>query len=103
MSDSFVTPWTIVCQAPLAMRFSREEYWSGLPFPSSGDLPNPGIEIMSSALQADSLPLNHQGSLQSVLACKNQPVVCLGKGPEKVLMYLNNSVDQSIWKTLVEG
>ena len=46
-------PWTI---APLSMRFSRHEYWSGLPFPSSGDLPNAGIEPGSPALQADSLP-----------------------------------------------
>ena len=37
-------PWTVACQAPLSMRFSRQEYWSGLPFPSPGDLPNPGIE-----------------------------------------------------------
>ena len=51
----FKTPWTVACQAPLSMRFSRQEYWSGLPFPSPGDLPNPGIEPGSSALQADSL------------------------------------------------
>ena len=38
------TPWTVACQAPLSMRFSREEYWRGLPFPTSGDLPNSGIE-----------------------------------------------------------
>ena len=44
------------------MGFSRQEYWSGLPFPSPGDLPDPGIEPMSPALQADSLPLSHQGS-----------------------------------------
>ena len=50
------TPWTVTCQAPLAMRFFRQEYWSGLPFPSPGDLPNPGIEPGSSALQAGSLP-----------------------------------------------
>ena len=49
-------PWTVACQAPLSMRFSRQEYWSGLPFPSPGDLPNPGIEPRSSALQADDLP-----------------------------------------------
>ena len=42
-----VTPWTAACQASLTMRFSRQEYWSGLPFPSSGDLPNPGIEPAS--------------------------------------------------------
>ena len=55
MSDS-ATPWTVVCQAPLFMEFSRQEYWSGLPFPSPGDLPNPVIELGSPALQADSLP-----------------------------------------------
>ena len=55
MSDS-VTPWTITCQAPLSMEFSRQEYWSGLPFPSLGDLSNPEIEPRSPALQADSLP-----------------------------------------------
>ena len=51
-----VTPWTIAHQAPLSMRFSRQEYWSGLPFPSLGDLPNPGIKPRSPALQADSFP-----------------------------------------------
>ena len=50
------TAWTVVCQASLSMGFSRQEYWSGLPFPSPGDLPNPGIEPGSPALQADSLP-----------------------------------------------
>ena len=55
----FVTPWTVVCQAPLSMAFSRQDYWSGLPFPSTGDLPHPGIEPKSPALQADSLPFSH--------------------------------------------
>ena len=49
----FVTAWTVAHQAPLSMGFSRQEYWSGLPFPSPGDLPNPGIEPRSPALQAD--------------------------------------------------
>ena len=64
------TPWTVAFQAPLFMGFFRQEYWSGLPFPSPGDLPNPGIKPTSPALQADSffllvggqadsLPLNH--------------------------------------------
>ena len=48
-------PVDIACQAPLSMGFSRQEYWSGLPFPSPGDLPNPGIEPGSPALQADAL------------------------------------------------
>ena len=51
----FATPWTIAYQAPPSMGFSRQEYWSGLPFPSPGDLPNPGIEPRSSALQAVAL------------------------------------------------
>ena len=55
MSDSFATPWTVARQAPLSMGFPRQEYWSGLPFPSPGDLPDQGIEPMSSALQVDSL------------------------------------------------
>ena len=55
LSDSLVTPWTVAHQASLSMRFFRQEYWSGLPFSSSGDLPDPGIEPRSLALQADSL------------------------------------------------
>ena len=51
----FVTPWTVAHQAPPSMEFSRQEYWSGLPFPSPGDLPDPGIEPRSPALQADTL------------------------------------------------
>ena len=57
----FSTPWTIAYQAPLSMGFSRQEYWSGLPFPSPGDLPDPGIEPRSSALQSDSLPSEPPG------------------------------------------
>ena len=52
----FVTTWTVAHQAPPSMEFSRQEYWSGLPFPSPGDLPNPGIEPGSPALWADTLP-----------------------------------------------
>ena len=52
----FAASWTVAHQAPLSMGFSRQEYWSGLPYPSPGDLPNPGIEPGSPALQADSLP-----------------------------------------------
>ena len=61
----FATPWTIAHQAPLSMEFSRQEYWSGLPFPSPGDLPDPGIKPaspMSLALQADSFPAEPLGS-----------------------------------------
>ena len=53
--------WTVAHQAPLSMEFARQEYWSGQPFPSPGDLPNPGIEARSLALQADSLPAEPPG------------------------------------------
>ena len=59
------TPWTVACQAPLSLGFSRQEWWSRLPFSPPGGLPEPEIEPQSPsspALQADSLPLSHQGS-----------------------------------------
>ena len=61
------TPWTVALQVPLSMGYFRQEYWSGLPFPPPGDLPNPGIEPVSPAppaLQADSLPLSHWGDFK---------------------------------------
>ena len=56
-----VTPWIVACQAPLSMGFSWKKYWRGLPFPPLGDLLDPGIELESPTLQADSLPSNHLG------------------------------------------
>ena len=53
----FETPWTVACQAPLSMEFSRQEYWSGLSFPFPGDHPNPGMKPESPALQADFLTI----------------------------------------------
>ena len=53
---TLATPWIVASQAPLSMGFFRQEYWSGLPVPSPGDLPVPGIELGSPVLQADSLP-----------------------------------------------
>ena len=55
------TPRTVAYQAPPSMKFSRQEYWSGLPFPSPGDLPDPGIEPGSPTLQADTLPSEPPG------------------------------------------
>ena len=55
MSDSFVSPWNVAHQASLSMGFSKQKYWSGLPFPSLGDLPDPGIKLGSPVLQTDSL------------------------------------------------
>ena len=60
-----VTPWTVACHVSLSMEFSRQEYWTGLPFPTPGDLPDPGIKpvsLASPALAVDSLPLRHLGS-----------------------------------------
>ena len=61
-SNSFVTPWTVAHPAPLCMASPRQEYWSGLLFPSPEDLPDPGIEPESPVSQADSLLLSHQGT-----------------------------------------
>ena len=81
MFDSFfATPWTVACQAPLSMRFSRQEYWSGLPFPSSGHLPDPGIKPRFPVLQADSLPSEPPGKLPTpwhVLIFFPSPLVLL--------------------------
>ena len=57
----FVTPWTTARQAPLSIEFSRQVYWSGLPFPFPGDLSDPGIKQRSPVLQADSLPSEPPG------------------------------------------
>ena len=59
----FVTPWTGAYQAPPSMEFSNQEYWSGLPCPPPGDLPNPGIKPRSPILQADALPSEPPGKL----------------------------------------
>ena len=64
----FVTPWTVAHQALLSMGFSRQEYWSGLPFPSPEDLPKPGIKPASPALQTDALP-------SESLACEMSAIV----------------------------
>ena len=71
-----------VCQAPLSMGFSRREYWSGLPFPSPGDLPDPGIKPKSPALKADSLPAEPlQGSPEPVsIQQKSDNLGCLTRG-----------------------
>ena len=70
MSNSFVILWIVVCQASLSMGFFRQEYWSGLPFSSSVDLPNPGIKPpspMSPALQADPLSSEPSGKPQYIV------------------------------------
>ena len=66
-----MTPWTVGHRAHLSMEFPRQEHWSGLPFPSPGDLPNPGTEPGSPALQADSSPSEPPGKPQWDLFCNN--------------------------------
>ena len=58
----FVTPWNVACQVPLSMGFPKQEYWSGLPFPSPGDLPDPGIKPASPASAGGFFTLSHRGS-----------------------------------------
>ena len=62
----FATPWTMAYQVPPSMGLSRQEYWSGLPFPSPGDLPNGGIELGSPTLQADTLPSEPPGKSEKM-------------------------------------
>ena len=76
MSNSFAIPWTVARQAPLSMGFPRQEYWSGLPFPSPGNLPTPGIEAMapaSPALPTNSLPLSYLGNPSRTQVNQTQP------------------------------
>ena len=83
MFDCFETPWTVARQATLFMRFPRQEYWSGLPFPPLGDLPNPGTEPVSPCLlhwHAEPLLLSHRGS----------PLFCLLLANNWI--WLNNSL-----------
>ena len=85
---TLATPWTAACQAPLSIGFFRQEYWSGLPFPSPGDLPNPGIEPGSSALQADSLLTELQGKTKKRLL----GLKWSGNGPESNGFYLGQNL-----------
>ena len=74
LSDSD-TLWTVACQAPLSMGFCRQEYWSGLPFPSPGELPNSGTKPPSPALQADSLLSETPGKPKEVVVFIKQAKV----------------------------
>ena len=64
-----LTPWTASCQAPLSMEFSRQEYWSGLLFPSPGHLPNPAIKPASPTLAGSFFAIEPRGKLMSVCVC----------------------------------
>ena len=82
----FATLWTLAHQAPLSMGFSRQEYWNGLPWPPPGELPNPGIKPASPgtlALQVDSLPLSHLGSLSLGKHLKTMETMRTGWTPRR--------------------
>ena len=90
----FGTPWTVAYQAPLSMGFSRQECWSGLPFPSPRDLPNPGIEPRSPACRQTLYRLSHQGSPMSLKVSPNCiPETPLGF-PSTLYSDISNYVDQ---------
>ena len=80
-------PWTEACPAPLYMEFSRLEYWSGLPFPSPGHLPNPGIEPRSPTLQADSLLAEPQGKVWKASKCNSAEIMIFPRLMTEVLNY----------------
>ena len=73
MSDSLETPGTVACQTPLSMEFSKQEYWSGLPFPSPGDLPDPGIEPTSPVWAGRFFTAEPRG-----MAANGQPLLAAG-------------------------
>ena len=71
------TPWSIARQAPLSIGFPRQEYWSGLPFPSPGDLPDPGLNLDLLSWQVGSLPLSHQGNpIFHINKLKEKKIIC---------------------------
>ena len=92
----FVTPWTLAHQAPLSMEFSRQEYWSGLPHPSPGDLPHTGIEPGSPAMQADSLLSEPPGKplaikrLQIFMKCSQERQMWLSFGQSGKYFWVTN-------------
>ena len=81
---TLATPWTVARQAPLSMRFSRQEYWSGLPFPSPGDLPHPGIKPGLLHCRQILYQLSYKGSLKSL---KSEWVVIIGWKTVQVIDY----------------
>ena len=83
LCPTLVTPWTVAHQAPLSMGFSKQAYWSGLPFPSPGDLPYPGIKFWPPALHVDSLPTEPPGEPLYKLLYPLQSFLC----PKKFYKY----------------
>ena len=88
---TLVAPWTVACQALLPMGFSRQEYWSGLPLPSPGDLPDPGIEHRSLALQTDSCLITLTRTCSTMLKWSGETEHhCLVPNPNRKLQLSQN-------------
>ena len=87
----FATPWTVAYQAPPSVGFSRQECWSGLPFPPPGDLPDPGIEPGSPTLQVDALLSEPPGKLflPAILI-----LACASSSPAFLMMYSANKLNK---------
>ena len=100
LCPTLCNPWTVACQAPLSVGFPRQEYWSRLPSPSPGDLPDPGIEPGSPALQADSLPSELPGKLSCSKATPVSSMFVLPKGKSRGLTFCNLSQKHLSKKTI---
>ena len=92
----FATLWTVAHQAPLSMGFSRQEYWSGLPFPSPGALPDPGMEPGSPELQTDSLPSEPPGKIIYIKAKIMRYLLCQKCGPQATSLMCTVPHDVSV-------
>ena len=100
-SPTLSTPQTVACQAPLSMRFSRQEYWDGLPFPFPGDLPHPGIEPRFPAFQADSLLIELWGKpVQETLV---RSLGWEGLLEKEMATHSSNPMDRGAWWVTVHG
>ena len=94
---TLATPWALACHAPLSVGFSRQEYWSGLPSCSPGDLPDPGVEPGSPTLQADSLPSDPGGNFfYHFLHSSNWTVIA--KGAENSVRGLAETMSPLCWR-----
>ena len=85
----FVIPWTVACQAPLFMEFSKQEYWSRLPFPAEGDLPDPTLETMSPTLAGGFFTTVPSGKHQIAISM-NDPYAAYPYQPSVFLFYMNS-------------
>ena len=102
----FATPWTVACQFPLLVKFSRQEYWSGLPLPPPGDVPDPGTEPVSPTLTGEFFTIEPPGKPNLVKCLAQSPCfLFIREGNGNPLQYscLENSMDGGAWWAAVHG